>query len=772
MLKYKKQWKVFIFIMFTFFLHLNGQSDRLKRSAYLDALLSILSPDDAGSSSYYTPVDSSWRDWLLRTKELPPNFESLSSHPLLPPLIPPVDVEGGFYLNHWDERRETLKQYVSQWLTGSMPIKPKKLAIEMVDSIHHNQFVEKELIFYFGKESVNDTRELLSFLKIALYLPTHSTSSPVILLPGTDQSTPFYPKVALARGYGVCIFEPSEDFEEIYQSDLYSDQNDFTLLACKVWACQIVIDFLSQQPMVQKDQIGIMGRGLNGLLALLTGVIDERISAVIIADGGIGSAIPFRFSGSKFGTSSLGELTSQKPAIFHPRLRFFVGREHKIPFDVHYLSALVAPRGLLYSINPTQKGTNPWALDRHYLATHPLYKAYNKSDHFSIHHRSEQEALSTVDMQSYIDFLDYIFGGKDIFIKSKRIPPYSFQQYLRTKDEWVFPQKIPKNSVDEISKFAFSDSVEWLSRKSQIQHSLKWLLELPDSYSEYFPELSTEHTLDNNIIMDEMEMAEDSIICEPLYGGIFCYSSKDNSNVSSSSLPTVIYHHSFNYSRGYRDELLPLLAPITKVGYAVFAKDMMGFGSRWKDTHLFYQRYSDQSILGNMVKESHHIVSSLLESGRVDSNHVYLLGNTLGGKVGLMSAALDERICGTISINSFYPWRDTSRMKDIEGLLGYYELYGLIPKLGYYKGIENEIPVDYNEIIACIAPRPTLVISSVWNRDANVTTIREMINNSQGIYDLFQKKNQLQFFSPHDILRTSPEITQKVSNWLLKRLYE
>ena len=51
-----------------------------------------------------------------------------------------------------------------------------------------------------------------------------------------------------------------------------------------------------------------------------------------------------------FDNESLERITGGFPHWFHPRLRFFAGREDKLPVDQNMLMALVAPRGLfLYS---------------------------------------------------------------------------------------------------------------------------------------------------------------------------------------------------------------------------------------------------------------------------------------------------------------------------------------------------------------------------------------------------------------------------------------
>ncbi len=75
---------------------LSGQED-MTRQQYLKQLMKVL-PEDLTRASgdqlpgtppaHVSPEDFTWRDWLKRTGELPPDFDELPSLPFLPdPLI-------------------------------------------------------------------------------------------------------------------------------------------------------------------------------------------------------------------------------------------------------------------------------------------------------------------------------------------------------------------------------------------------------------------------------------------------------------------------------------------------------------------------------------------------------------------------------------------------------------------------------------------------------------------------------------------------------------
>ena len=67
-------------------------SDTGKREAYLKGILKLL-PDDLTRNGRVSYLDKTFKDWLARTGELPPDFDKMPSIPYLPnPLV--ID-EGG-----------------------------------------------------------------------------------------------------------------------------------------------------------------------------------------------------------------------------------------------------------------------------------------------------------------------------------------------------------------------------------------------------------------------------------------------------------------------------------------------------------------------------------------------------------------------------------------------------------------------------------------------------------------------------------------------------
>src|SRR5690606_8112636 len=124
----------------------------------------------------------------------------------------------------------------------------------------------------------------------------------------------------------------------------------------------------------------------------------------------------------------------------------------------------------------------------------------------------------------------------------------------------------------------------------------------------------------------------------------------------------------------------------------------------------FYQRYPQWSIMGKMVADTRMIINDVINRmDFIDKDNIFLTGYSLGGTVALFTAALDNRIKGTAVVSAFDSWRTNDI--ETEGIRHFSHIHGLLPRLGFFIGNERRIPVDFDEILAAIAPGYLMVIS-------------------------------------------------------------
>ena len=121
--------------------------------------------------------------------------------------------------------------------------------------------------------------------------------------------------------------------------------HDWATLAVWAWGAMRAVDYLITLPQVDPRRIVITGHSRSGKAALLAGALDERIALVAPQGSGCAGAASYRFHGA--GAETLADVTRNFPYWFVPRLPAFAGKEERLPFDQHFLLALVAPRPLL-----------------------------------------------------------------------------------------------------------------------------------------------------------------------------------------------------------------------------------------------------------------------------------------------------------------------------------------------------------------------------------------------------------------------------------------
>ena len=104
---------------------------------------------------------------------------------------------------------------------------------------------------------------------------------------------------------------------------------------------------------------------------------------------------------------------------------------------------------------------------------------------------------------------------------------------------------------------------------------------------------------------------------------------------------------------------------------------------------------------------------------------------------------------------------DTSE-RPTGGLKRLSHLHALVPKLGLFVGEEAAVPYDYAEVFGAIAPRPTLLVTPMRDRDATLADINVTVQLS--------KRKTLVHLVPDDYSRLSMEVTDATVEWAMKTL--
>jgi pimeloyl-ACP methyl ester carboxylesterase len=148
----------------------------------------------------------------------------------------------------------------------------------------------------------------------------------------------------------------------------------------------------------------------------------------------------------------------------------------------------------------------------------------------------------------------------------------------------------------------------------------------------------------------------------------------------------------------------------------------------------------------------------------VDTSRIFLVGYSLGGTVALVTAALDQRVKGVAAACAFSSWR--SDTAGTEGIRRFYDIEGLLPRLGLFSGDKSRIPVDFDGILSCIAPRPLLLITPTQDRDHTIGAVRKITHTVAGVYTRFQAGDQLTVEEPVTFNHFTEGMQQRIISWL------
>ena len=156
-------------------------------------------------------------------------------------------------------------------------------------------------------------------------------------------------------------------------------------------------------------RIAVVGHSRGGKAALLAGATDTRIALSSANNSGAGGAGSWRWLGP--GAESLTDITRAFPHWFAPALQQFAGREQALPFDQHFLKALIAPRALLTTEALGDEWANPQGSWLTHRAAQPVYALLGVSDRLAQAWRPGGHAHTLADWHTLLDFTDTVFRG-------------------------------------------------------------------------------------------------------------------------------------------------------------------------------------------------------------------------------------------------------------------------------------------------------------------------------------------------------------------------
>ena len=209
----------------------------------------------------------------------------------------------------------------------------------------------------------------------------------------------------LRRGYAFAQFNRVE-----IVPDMPGTHSPVGALAAWAWGYHRAIDALAEVDLVDPALVAVVGHSRGGKAALLAGATDTRIALTSANNSGAGGAGCFRRQGP--GSETLADVTATFPHWFGSGLAAFAGREHALPFDQHFLKALVAPRALLTTEACDDLWANPEGTRHTHEAARAAYVFLGVGERIAIRWRAGGHDHSPADWTTLLDFCDQVLGDR------------------------------------------------------------------------------------------------------------------------------------------------------------------------------------------------------------------------------------------------------------------------------------------------------------------------------------------------------------------------
>ncbi len=744
-----------------------------RRRQTLDELLRVLRPSRTPADGRINASDKTWEEWIRRSGELPPDFDRMPSNPWLPD---PLMTERGPVRTpaEWEKHRPELRRQIEHWMFGRFPPKPDNLRAVETSRRREGPTTVREVRLEFGPGR-------RATLRIELVIPDGPGPKPVFLTNHARNRPWIY--TAVRRGYIACVYHATDPrYGNGDDSDAWIEvypQYDFSVLARWAWAASRAVDYLVTLPEVDASKIGLTGHSRNGKQALLAAAFDDRIAAVIPSSGNSGEVDPWRFTTEPFANESIELLAGVQSHWFHPRMRFFAGREHKLPVDQNTLLALVAPRGLMLYSGYAESAGNPVGFEQAYRDALRVYRLHGRERNVWLHLRDGEHETTASDVENFIDFFDAIFGRRARPKTETWIHGYTFEDWRRLSGERIDPAAFPaRGTALQGGRAAWRKQIEW-ALGTEPAGTPAWpaqRLPLEAGTAEgwlagLFARPAADAATRARVAKEGMEWMPIPF-GDGLQGNLFLPADR-----KSGKLPVIVYLHPYSYQNGwsvsqpwtstgtdYRLDQRPSFPSLTRRGFAVLAFDQIGFGSRVRDARLFYERYPQWSLMGRMVADTRAALDSLALHERIDAGRIFLLGYSLGGKVALLEAALDERVRGIAVVAGFDPLRLDTPDRGVEGIRHYSHLHGLMPRLGFFTGREARLPFDFDAALALMAPRRVLIVAPTLDRYARSEDVKAEVEAVRAA----APGSAIDLESPEAINKFDRALQEKVFDWFTR----
>lgn len=217
----------------------------------------------------------------------------------------------------------------------------------------------------------------------------------------------------------------------------------FGTIGAWAWGYSRCVDALEILGFTEMDAIAFTGHSRGGKTAALAGALDERAAIVNPNATCAGAYSGYRISieaeniaGEPRVSEDLANQFRHFPAWLGQGMRDYIGKEELLPFDSHYLKALVAPRVLLVTEAAHDIMANPVGSYQTTEAAGEVFKFLGCEDNLYWHFREGGHYQNADDLRALVSVIRHVKYGEPIVDTMFKLP---FKP-IKKAYSWSVPQ--------------------------------------------------------------------------------------------------------------------------------------------------------------------------------------------------------------------------------------------------------------------------------------------------------------------------------------------
>ena len=338
-------------------------------------------------------------------------------------------------LEAWERRRVELYRSAVLLQYGEIPPEPELLEIQPLCVPN----VPGRMNIY---RIITGTRDCPVCFTLYAHMPAGEGPYPAVVDGDLCYASMQDPEIARAftdKGILLAAFNRCEIAPDVLHTGragtLYATYPDrrFGALAAWAWGFSRALDALVALGLADLKCVAFTGLSRGGKAALLAGALDRRATIVNPEGSGCGGSGCYRIhmqgieeDGRERRSETLKDIIQARPDWFGPDLPAYQDDEGSLPFDEHFLKALIAPRVYFDSQALSDMWAGPVNTWMTAVAAREAWKLYGKEDNVLWYWRSGRHSHVKEDFDRLIEVIQRELSGaplSEVFNRTPFEPP-------------------------------------------------------------------------------------------------------------------------------------------------------------------------------------------------------------------------------------------------------------------------------------------------------------------------------------------------------------